>query len=228
MPLFGKVNIDKLYERGNIEKLLKALVKSKDETQRSELRGALGKLGTDTEKCKERAGTWQPYQYSSVFTVIDKLDPAEKEHIGSLVRQLQEEKQEADKKEKARLELRQKIKARFEKAFPFYHPYDWFYDKLGEILEKDRKFIFKFKLQGAQSIRPDGIIVTKYHFIYFTTRGSIVPILISDIADAGVSLMGKLKITKKDGSTFKVDVMTGKGGQQCKQVVEYIKQVNAG
>lgn len=219
MPLFGPVNINKLYGQGNIKKLLKVLQKSKNENQGVEVREALRKLGADAEKSQERISTWLPFKYDALFKMFSKLDSTEKQQIAVLIQKLEEEKQNVDRKEKAKVELREKIKARFDKAFPFYYARDTFYDELGSILSKDRKFSFKVKLSGAQALHPDGIIVTKYHFIYFSLPYHIMPIPIEDIADAKITTFGKLIITRKDGSTYKVEVQT-----KCKDVVAHLKQ----
>jgi len=223
MPLFGPTEISKLHEKGNVKKLIKVLQKGRVEKRMREAREALRHLAADTAKSQVRISTWRPFTYDEIFKLIEKLDSTEKQHIAALVRSLQEEKQEVDRIKAVKLELREQIKARFIKVFKSQGlATDKFFDDLGAILGKDRRFIAKIKLIGEKSMSSySGIIVTKPFFIYFNLgiAYKIVSIPIEDITAVKKTIFGKLILARKDGSTFKVDV-----GTKGSEVVAYLEQ----
>ncbi len=216
MALFGPPNIDKLYQDGNVEKLITVLKNTQDPALATKACEALQELTGDEQRRQDRMTSWTFVRYDHILKRIEKLDSKEQEMIRPLIQILVAEKKDVEDKTAARDRARENLKKRFEEAFKpvlinvgSLFDVRWiFFDDLEAALGESKEFLYTKRFGGRKT---GGVIVTKDKIIlweqYIFGKTTIVPISIREIDRMKYGwLKLSIKITSLDGKLIEFDI----------------------
>jgi len=222
MSLFGPPDVDKYSKNGNIKKLVKLLT-NKDSRLVSDALNALQQIANDKELEKARIEEWFPYQYENIIKRIEKLDSDKQESIKQLVKILQIEKDELDKKNEADKHEKDELKKRFEDSFSSLSgTTDDFFNDLLKILGENKDFLHTMELLNTRAMGNfNGVIVTRDEIIYFELNvfPKVMSIRLDEIREFKYGFLNtSIKIKNIFGDYIKIPV-----DETDKVLVEYIE-----
>ncbi|GEM_PF-4489058 len=211
MALFNPPNIEKLYNKDSIRKLVK-LLSGQDKELASRAREALLKYPGDKARAEARKKIWtNELFYNSVLKVINKLDPQIAGSINPLIKMIESEKREIEEKNELKQLAKEQLKKRFLAAFPSSTILnDSFFDILNRKLGDDPKFVLTKKMMGERPMSSySGYVVTEDHIAIFDVGvpHKIGALRIDEIKELRYGLMKTtVKIFDEKGSRVKLDL----------------------
>ncbi len=225
MAIFGPPNVDKLYQDGNINKLLTVLRKSEDPELAAKARKVLQKLPGDEEQRQFRKAYWNEVRYARVLKTAKKLESYEQEAIAPLIQILHVEKSEVEEEIAARDQEIEDIITRFQEANGNVNIWDkGIYYDLVTTLGENKEFLYTKKFSSGGD--PYGVIVNKDKIIGWEQRTmghKVYSIAIREIDSIKYGWLNmSVKIIDRNGVWIKFDI-SGKEDE----MISYIEKERA-